>query len=169
MAQTAQLRHLDAIENEAQRIFTLQRQAYKRHPYPTLEERLESLTKVERILVDNADAIDEAINKDFGHRASAESKMLELFTCVDGIRHTRKKLKKVMKPERRHVSVLFATGKKPSHPAAQGRRRPDLSLELPSLSDDQPAHQHPGSWQPVHDQDGPQLREPLPAPAREIP
>jgi coniferyl-aldehyde dehydrogenase len=111
MAQTAQLRHLDAIENEAQRIFTLQREAYKRHPYPSLEERLESLTKVERILVDNADAIDEAINKDFGHRASAESKMLELFTCVDGIRHTRKKLKRWMKPERRHVSVLFATGK----------------------------------------------------------
>jgi coniferyl-aldehyde dehydrogenase len=111
MAQTAQRRHLEVVENEAQRVFALQRQAYRQHPYPSLAERLESLRKLERILIENADAIDEAINKDFGHRAAAESKMLELFTCVDGIRHTRKKLRKWMKPQRRHVSVLFATGK----------------------------------------------------------
>ena len=35
MAQTAQLRHLEVVENEAQRIFNLQRAAYLRHPYPT--------------------------------------------------------------------------------------------------------------------------------------
>jgi coniferyl-aldehyde dehydrogenase len=110
MAQTAQLRRVDQNENEAQRIFALQRQAYLRHPYPSLEERQASLLKVERILVDNADAIADAIKADFGHRCAEESKMLELFTCVDGLRHTRKKLKKWMKPQRRHVSILFATG-----------------------------------------------------------
>jgi coniferyl-aldehyde dehydrogenase len=110
MAQTAQLRRFEAIENEAQRIFTLQRQAYLRHPYPSLAERKENLTKLERILIDNADAIAEAINRDFGHRCAEESKMLEIFGCVDGIRHTRRKLAHWMKPQRRHVSVLFATG-----------------------------------------------------------
>jgi coniferyl-aldehyde dehydrogenase len=120
MAQTAQLRHIDVAENEAQRVFKLQREAYKRHPYPSLEERLERLGKIERILVDNADAIDEAINKDFGHRASAESKMLELFNCVDAIRETKKKLKKWMKPQRRHVSILFATASNRVIPQPKG-------------------------------------------------
>ncbi len=120
MAQTAQLRQFDAIENEAQRIFALQREAYLRHPYPMLQERLERLGKVERILLDNADAIAEAINRDFGNRSVEESLMLELFTCVDGIRGTRRKLRKWMKPQRRHVSMLFATGKNRVIPQPKG-------------------------------------------------
>jgi len=39
---------------------------------------------------------------------------------VDGIRHVRKKLKKWMKPQRRHVSVLFATGKNRVIPQPKG-------------------------------------------------
>lgn len=120
MAQTAQLRRFEVIENEAQRVFTLQRQAYLRHPYPTLDERRESLAKLEHILVNNADAIADAINQDFGHRCAEESKLLELFTCVDGIRHTRRKLKKWMKPQHRHVSVLFATGSNRVIPQPKG-------------------------------------------------
>jgi coniferyl-aldehyde dehydrogenase len=120
MAQTAQLRQLGSAENEAQRVFALQREAYLRHPYPSYEERRESLDKLERILLDNADAIAEAITADFGHRPAEESKMLELFTCVDGIRHTRKKLRRWMKPQRRHVSVLFATGRNRVIPQPKG-------------------------------------------------
>jgi len=120
MAQTAQLRRVDVIENEAQRIFALQRAAYLRHPYPSLAERKESLTKLERILVDNADAIADAINRDFGHRSAEESKLLELFGCISGIRHTRSKLRKWMKPQRRHVSATFATGSNRVIPQPKG-------------------------------------------------
>ncbi len=120
MAQTAQLRKLEAIENEAQRVFALQRQAYLRHPYPSLEERRANLTKLEKILVDNVDAIAEAINRDFGNRSAEETKMLEIFGCVDGIRQARRKLKKWMKPQRRHVSMLFATGKNRVIPQPKG-------------------------------------------------
>jgi coniferyl-aldehyde dehydrogenase len=120
MAQTAQLQRFDVIENEAQRVFTLQRQAYLHHPYPSLEERQENLRKLGRILVDNVDAIAEAINKDFGHRCAEESKMLEVFGSVDGIRYARKKLKKWMRPQRRHVSVQFATGSNRVIPQPKG-------------------------------------------------
>jgi len=120
MAQTAQLRRIDSIENEAQRVFALQREAYLRAPYPSYEERIERLTKVERILLDNTDAIAAAIMEDFGHRSEHESKMLELFTCVDGIRQTKKKLKKWMKPQKRKVSILFATGKNQVIPQPKG-------------------------------------------------
>jgi coniferyl-aldehyde dehydrogenase len=120
MAQTAQLRRVETIENEAQRIFALQRQAYLAHPYPSREERHANLTVLERILVDNADAIADAINRDFGHRSAEESKLLELFGCVDGIRHTRRKLRRWMKPQRRHVSLVFATGSNRVIPQPKG-------------------------------------------------
>jgi coniferyl-aldehyde dehydrogenase len=110
MAQTAQVRRIEVAENEAQRVFKLQREAYLRHPYPSLEERRANLRALERVLVDAADDIVDAVAADFGHRAAEETKMLELFTTVDGIRHTRRKLARWMRPQRRHVSVLFATG-----------------------------------------------------------
>ena len=89
MAQTAQLRRIEIADNEAQRVFALQRAAYLRHPYPSYDERRENLDKLERLLVDNATAIAEAITADFGHRAFEESMIAELFTSVDGIRDTR--------------------------------------------------------------------------------
>ncbi len=120
MAQTAQLRRIDVTENEAQRVFKLQREAYLRHPYPSYEERRENLYKLERILVDNATAIADAINTDFGHRAFEETMMAELFTSVDGIRDARKRLRKWMRPQKRHVSVLFATGSNRVIPQPKG-------------------------------------------------
>ena len=120
MAQTAQLRRFDQVENEAQRVFALQRAAYLREPYPTFAERRARLDALERILLDNADAIADAINADFGHRSAEESKMLELFGCVDNIRYTRKRLAKWMKPQRRHVSYLFAGGRNRVIPQPKG-------------------------------------------------
>lgn len=120
MAQTAQLRRFDEVENEAQRVFALQRAAYVRDPYPSLAERRARLDALERILLDNAEALADAINADFGHRSAEESKMLELFGCVDGLRYTRRKLAGWMKPQRRHVSLLFATGRNRVIPQPKG-------------------------------------------------
>jgi coniferyl-aldehyde dehydrogenase len=120
MAQTAQLRSIEVVENEAQRIFKVQRDAYIRDPYPTLQVRKERLRALERILVDNTDAIVEAIQRDFGHRCAEESKILEIFPCVDGIRDTVKRLAGWIKPQRRHVSVLFATGSNQVIPQPKG-------------------------------------------------
>ena len=120
MAQTAQIRRISPIQSEAQRVFELQRKAYQKHPYPSLEERKELLTKIEKLLLDNVDAIAAAINKDFGHRCAEETKLLEIFTSVDGIRHTRKKVAKWMKPKKRHVSAMFATGKNRLIPQPKG-------------------------------------------------
>ena len=110
MAQTAQHRRFTTIENDAQRVFQLQRDAYARHPYPSYHERIANLRKLDRLLVDNKTAIADAISADFGHRAVEESLMAEVFTSIDGIRDVMKRLEKWMEPQKRHVSVLFATG-----------------------------------------------------------
>jgi coniferyl-aldehyde dehydrogenase len=120
MAQTAQLRTIDSVENEAQRIFKLQREAYLRQPYPSYEERLDHLRKLDHVLTSNATAIGDAINADFGHRAFEETLMAELFTSLEGIRDVAKKLKKWMAPQRRDVSILFATGRNRVIPMPKG-------------------------------------------------
>ena len=120
MAQTAQLRRIERPDNEAQRIFQLQREAYLAHPFPSLDERRARLRVIERTLLENRDAIAEAIHRDFGHRCTEESLMLELFTCVSGIRHTLKKLPRWMRPQRRSVSMVFATARNRLVPQPKG-------------------------------------------------
>jgi coniferyl-aldehyde dehydrogenase len=122
MAQTAQLRLIDGdlAENEAQRVFALQRAAYLRHPYPSYQERRETLRTLDRLLVENADAIADAINTDFGHRAYEETMMAEVLGAVDGIRDTAKHLRRWMRPKRRHVSILFATASNRVIPQPKG-------------------------------------------------
>ncbi|MGB5268003.1 MAG: coniferyl aldehyde dehydrogenase [Polyangiales bacterium] len=120
MAQTAQIRSIQSVENEAQRVYKLQREAYLRDPYPSLQERKARLDALERILLENTDAIVEAISQDFGHRCAEESKILEIFPVIDGLRHTRKKLRKWMKPQRRPISWLFATGSNRLIPQPKG-------------------------------------------------
>jgi coniferyl-aldehyde dehydrogenase len=120
MAQTSQLRPFDSVDNEAQRIFKLQRDAYRSAPYPSADERVENLKKLDRLLTTNATSIGDAINADFGHRALEETLMAELFTSLDGIRSVQKKLKKWMTPQRRDVSILFATGKNRVIPMPKG-------------------------------------------------
>ena len=105
MAQTASSRTAGTVENEAQRVFALQRAAYARAPFPTYEARIASLKKLDRLLVDNATAIAEAITADFGHRAFEETMAAEVFTTVDGIRAVIKHLKKWMAPQKRATSA----------------------------------------------------------------
>ena len=154
MAQTAQLRRIDRPENEAQRIFQLQREAYLAHPYPSLEERRQRLRALERVLLENRDGIADAIHRDFGHRCTEESLMLELFTCVAGIRHTLKKLPRWIRPQRRSVSLTLRHGPQPAGAAAEGRGGHRLALELPALPHGEPAHQRARRGKPRHAQDG---------------
>lgn len=108
MNSTAEEINIRQMENEANRIFNLQKKAYLENPYPSYTERKENLIRLEKILVDNQEAIAEAICKDYGNRARQETELIELFLSIDGIRYARKKLKKWMKPQRRSVSVWFA-------------------------------------------------------------
>lgn len=120
MAQTAQRKVIHSADNECGRVYNVQRKAYLEHPYPTVQERRENLTKLENILTSNVDRIAEMIGKDFGHRCAEETKLLEIFTSVDGIRDAKKKVAKWMAPEKRHVSIVFATGKNRVLPQPKG-------------------------------------------------
>ena len=87
------------------KVLDAQRKAYYNQGIPSLEQRLETLNKVLGILRTNQRAIAEAISNDFGNRAHQETRLAELFLCIDGIKYTRKRLKKWMRPQKRSVSM----------------------------------------------------------------
>ncbi|MCV6627934.1 MAG: coniferyl aldehyde dehydrogenase [Cellvibrionaceae bacterium] len=99
--------NVDASAARVQEVYNKQRQAYLKQPYPSYEERQANLEKLQRILSDNRDAITAAVNKDFGNRSIHETEFLELFGSIDGIKYLRKKLKRWMKPQKRHTSFWF--------------------------------------------------------------
>ncbi len=103
-----------------QQVFNSQRQQSRRNPFPSLEERLDRLSKLESILVDNQDAIADAISADFGNRASQETRMLEIFGLISGITYSKKRLKKWMKPQKRHVSLAYFGAKNTVIPQPKG-------------------------------------------------
>lgn len=107
-------------QGEAARIFELQRAAYRADPYPDYATRIGNLKKLERILADNEDAIAEAISKDFGHRAVQESKLVDVFLPLDGLRYCRKRLRKWMKPQKRGTSIWFQPGSSRVLPQPKG-------------------------------------------------
>tara|TARA_B110001469_G_scaffold28996_1_gene29546 strand:- start:138 stop:1562 length:1425 start_codon:yes stop_codon:yes gene_type:complete len=92
-------------------LLSAQKNAYDRQGIPSLEHRLASLDTLFNILKANQYTIAEAISKDFGHRAQQETQLAELFLCIDGIRYTRKRLKKWMRPQKRSTSIwLLGSG-----------------------------------------------------------
>ena len=167
MAQTAQIKVFPTEpQNEAQRVLQVQRSAYLENPYPSREERLDNLKKLEGILVDNQDAIAEAIRKDFGNRAVEESKLLELFLSIDGFRYCRKHLKKWMKPQRRGVSIWFAGASNKVLAQPKGVVGVVVPWNYPLFLAMGPPRQRARRRQPLHGQDGRELQQPLRAAAQ---
>jgi acyl-CoA reductase-like NAD-dependent aldehyde dehydrogenase len=96
--------------NLAQR-FDAQRAAVARAPYPDAAARNRRLAALERLLRDNAAAIADAVSRDFGHRSTHETRLLELFPSLEAVRHARRHLRKWMKPKRRATSLWFLPGR----------------------------------------------------------
>ena len=102
-----QIAEVISIQSEARRLFDKQFEASRNQPHISLAERRELLGKLESILINNQEAIATAISRDFGNRSVHETKILEIFPTIAGLRHARRHLKKWMKPQRRHVALHF--------------------------------------------------------------
>ena len=92
-------------------IFAKQQRASRKQHYPGLETRLQNLDKLQKLLLENQTAIADAISTDFGNRSSQETLMLEVFGLLGGIDYNRKRLKKWMKPQKRHIGLAYLGGK----------------------------------------------------------
>ena len=91
--------------------FERQRGAHLAHPFPSYDERVRDLRAMHRLLVENRERLVEAVNLDYGNRSRFETLFAECFLNQEGILDAIKHLRKWMKPQKRHVSLLFATGR----------------------------------------------------------
>ncbi|MBP5997371.1 MAG: coniferyl aldehyde dehydrogenase [Azonexus sp.] len=88
-------------------------------PVPVAERR-RRLDALEALLHDNIDALCNAVSADFGQRSQHETRLLEIFPSVEGIRHTRRHLARWSKPQRRPVSLWFQPGRAEVRPQPLG-------------------------------------------------
>ncbi len=107
-------------ETSAIDVFNRLMDAYHKQRVISYGERRIILKAIETILLENDMEICEAISRDFGNRAFQETRILEIAPAILGIRYTLKKLKKWMKPQKRHVSLIFAGGVNRLIPQAKG-------------------------------------------------
>ena len=89
------------------RAFDDQKDAFRKNPMPTLEQRKDHLKTLKSILLKNQDRFIAAINKDFSSRSEDETLLAEIMPAIQGINYALKNLSKWMKPSKRHVSLVF--------------------------------------------------------------
>lgn len=83
--------------------FTLQldeiKAAYAAEPNPTLEVRLERISRIEQMISANEEKICKVLEADFGVRNPIESRVAEFQMIYQACKHVRKHLKEWMKPQ----------------------------------------------------------------------
>ena len=96
---TRQARLTRSLEAALQR----QRQAHLAHPLSTLAERRADLQQLRRYILDQQEAICDAISADYGHRSRHETLLMELMPVVSDIQVTLKHLGRWMQPQKRAI------------------------------------------------------------------
>jgi acyl-CoA reductase-like NAD-dependent aldehyde dehydrogenase len=91
--------------------FERQRRARDAGAARDAEGRRAALRALEEMLRENADGLCEAIDGDFRGRSREETRLLEIFPALEGIRHARRCLARWMRPQRRPTSFWFLPGR----------------------------------------------------------
>ncbi len=88
-------------------LLAAQKQACLADPIPDRATRIRRLDKLHNALLDNRARIIAAISQDFSNRAAAETELAEITPLLEGIAYYRKRLKRLMRRERRHVPITL--------------------------------------------------------------
>ncbi len=98
----------ETLETQLRYEFDALKASYKALPSPTYQHRKNILLKLKRSLIENEQAIYNAVKQDYGYRSEFDSLIADVLPSVAAINYTLKNLKKWMKPSRRHAGLLLA-------------------------------------------------------------
>jgi coniferyl-aldehyde dehydrogenase len=87
--------------------FQRQHRASRAQPASDAPTRRALLSALKDLILDNREALAEAISQDFGGRARPETELLEIVPAIRGVDHARKSLGRLMKADRRAVDIVF--------------------------------------------------------------
>lgn len=102
-----QEKFINQPQNPLQALFEVQHVASRTAAYPSYEQRKSQLKILYDLVVTHQDEIAAAISQDFSNRSVDETKLFEVMTSLNGIKHSLKHLKKWMQPSKRDVGILF--------------------------------------------------------------
>ncbi|WP_412970818.1 coniferyl aldehyde dehydrogenase [Glaciecola sp. MF2-115] len=88
-------------------ILEQQRAAFSAQPYPDYKDRIDKLKRLKNLVLQNQGALVQSLCQDFGHRSNDDSLIGDILTSVSGINYSIDRLKKWMKPKRKHIGILF--------------------------------------------------------------
>lgn len=85
-------------------ILDRQKAAHLRDGAPSAEKRMERIDRCIGLLVDNARAIEDALNADFGNRSREATQLTDVAGSIGPLKHAKAHLKAWMKGEKRKTS-----------------------------------------------------------------
>lgn len=88
-------------------LFAAQKKACLACPMPDFATRIRRLDKLHNALIDNRARIIDAVSRDFSNRAAAETELAEIMPLLEGIAYYRKRLRRLMRPQRRHTPLTL--------------------------------------------------------------
>lgn len=92
-------------------LFDRQREARGGAPGLDRAERVAGLRALEALLLENREALCEAVDRDFRGRSRAETRLLEIFPALEAVRHAQRHLDAWMKPRRARTNLWFLPGR----------------------------------------------------------
>ena len=90
-------------KEEIEKLFTAQRAAFHAELPVSFDVRLDRINRTAQMIIDNKDALCEAVSNDFGHRSSVQTVMTDLMSVVGHAKNHKKNLKKWMQAEKRKI------------------------------------------------------------------
>lgn len=102
-------------QEHLQASFVSMKAAYNNNPAPSYEERVQVLKKLKKSLIEHEQEIYDALKRDYGYRSEFDTLIADILPSVAGINYTLKKLKKWMKPSKRHSGLMLLPSKVKVH------------------------------------------------------
>lgn len=96
---------------DAAALLARQREAFLREGTPSIQRRKDRLARLRAAVLAYRDELEKAVSADFGHRSRHETAVMELVGVIQSIDYLTRKLRRFMRPERRHVAFTYRGGK----------------------------------------------------------
>lgn len=75
--------------------------------FPSAKQRIANIKRLKKYLISHEDSLLDAMKADFGHRSEDDAKFGDILTSVLSANYAIKRIKRWMRPSKRHVHVLF--------------------------------------------------------------
>ncbi|MGC6499856.1 MAG: coniferyl aldehyde dehydrogenase [Henriciella sp.] len=102
-------------EHDLNAILTTQRNAFRTEPHPDASVRIARLNRLYKTIVQNKQELLDVVSVDFGNRSESETLIAEIVPLLDGIQYHKKRIRRWMKPRKRHTPMMFAPAKVTVH------------------------------------------------------